>query len=95
MCAYNQIQGLSMAQFRAAKRNHFNLPRPIERLGELAYNLWWTWAPEAERLFSRIDRSLWERLNHNPVLFLRNVERAHLNSVIHDKSYLKLYEETL
>ncbi|MQC26432.1 MAG: alpha-glucan family phosphorylase [Chloroflexi bacterium] len=84
-----------MAQFRAAKRNHFNLPRPIERLGELVYNLWWTWAPEAERLFDRIDPSLWERLNHNPVLFLRQVERSHINAVIHDKSYLQLYMQTM
>ena len=35
--------------------NHFSLPRRIERLGELAYNLWWTWNPNVQRLFERID----------------------------------------
>ena len=65
-----------MSEFRAIKLNHFNLPQPIQRLGDLAYNLWWTWIPSAERLFSRIDPSLWERLAHNPVLLLRQVERV-------------------
>jgi starch phosphorylase len=84
-----------MSEFRAIKLNHFNLPQPIQRLGDLAYNLWWTWIPSAERLFSRIDPSLWERLAHNPVLLLRQVERAQLNAVVHDQSYLNLYKQTL
>ena len=50
--------------------NHFDLPRRINRLGELAYNLWWTWNPHAQRLFNRVDNALWERLNHNPLRFL-------------------------
>ena len=46
-----------MEPFRAEIPNHFSLPRRINRLGELAYNLWWSWNPDAQRLFSRIDRS--------------------------------------
>lgn len=84
-----------MDYFRAEKTNHFNLPRPIERLGDLAYNLWWTWVPEAERVFSYIDASLWERLDHNPVRFLRQVARPQLNAVTHNKGYLQLYARTL
>jgi len=60
--------------------------------GELAYNLWWTWNPEAQRLFSRIDTELWERVNHNPVLFLRQVERARLNAVMNNRYYLDFYD---
>ena len=80
-----------MVNFRPQKPNHFNLPRSIERLGELAYNLWWTWVPEAKHLFSSIDASLWERLNHNPVLFLRQVPRAQLNAVIQSNTFNELY----
>jgi starch phosphorylase len=71
----------------------FDLPKPISRLGELAYNLWWTWQPEAARLFSRLDFDLWERLNHNPIRLLREIERARLNQAAKDKDYLALYEE--
>lgn len=84
-----------MNLFRAEKQNHFNLPRRIQRLGELVYNLWWTWRPDAQGLFALIDSSLWERLDHNPVRFLRQVERAALNAVTHNKKYMRLYDETM
>ncbi len=71
--------------------NHFSLPRRLDRLGELAYNLWWTWTPDAEYLFSRIDQELWERTYHNPVKLLRNVERSQLNAVSQDSHYMDLY----
>ena len=35
--------------------HEFNLPAGLEGLGELAYNLWWSWTPRAQALFSRID----------------------------------------
>ncbi len=72
--------------------NHFDLPRRIHRLGELAYNLWWTWNPPAQRLFSRIDNALWERLNHNPLRFLRQVGRAEINAAAQNAYYLELYD---
>lgn len=81
--------------FRATPPNHFSLPRRISRLGELAYNLWWTWNPDSQRLYSRIDKALWEKLNHNPVRFLHQVERARLNAVTNNRYYLEFYDRTL
>ena len=75
--------------------NHFSLPRRISRLGELAYNLWWIWNPDAQRLFKQIDNPLWERVYHNPVTFLRSVERANLNAATNDRYYLDLYDRVL
>lgn len=75
--------------------NHFSLPRRLARLSELAYNLWWTWNPEAQMLFSFIDKMLWERLSHNPIAFLRQVERARLNAVTGDRNYLDFYDRVL
>ena len=70
------LKDKTMPTFRAKTPNHFDLPRRINRLGELAYNLWWTWNPNAQRLFNRIDNALWERLNHNPLLFLQQIGHA-------------------
>jgi starch phosphorylase len=84
-----------MATFRAHAPNSFSLPRRIQRLGELAYNLWWTWNPEAQRLFSRIDKELWENIYHNPVPFLRQVERARLNAAMNNRYYLDFYDRIL
>ena len=82
-----------MEEYRAEIPNNFRLPRRIKRLGELAYNLWWTWNPEAQRLFIQIDRDLWERTNHNPIKFLNMVQRASLNSVTQNRYYLEYYDQ--
>jgi starch phosphorylase len=74
--------------------NRFSLPHRIRRLSDLAYNLWWTWNLDSQRLFSRVDKELWERVYHNPVIFLRQVERAKLNAVTHDRYYLDYYDRT-
>ncbi|HCC78714.1 MAG: alpha-glucan phosphorylase [Chloroflexi bacterium GWB2_49_20] len=84
-----------MPTFRTKIPNRFDLPRRITRLGELAYNLWWTWNPDAQRLFSRIDQELWERLNHNPLLFLRQVGRSEINAASQNKHYLGQYDQVL
>ncbi len=83
-----------MKNFKAEIPNHFRLPRRIRRLGNIVYNLWWTWNPDAQRLFVHIDRDLWERTHHNPVRFLRQVERAKLNAVTQDRYYLNFYDRT-
>ena len=75
--------------------NHFNLPRRITRLSELAYNLWWVWNPNAQRLFSQIDRTLWEKVYHNPVAFLRRIERATLNAATNDRYFLEAYDRVM
>ncbi|MCK4899095.1 MAG: DUF3417 domain-containing protein, partial [Anaerolineales bacterium] len=80
--------------YREEVPNKFRLPRRINRLGELAYNLWWTWNPDAQRLFTNIDRDLWEKTNHNPVRFLSMVQRAQLNAVTQNHYYLDQYDLT-
>jgi starch phosphorylase len=81
-----------MTGFLTKIPNHFDLPRRINRMGELAYNLWWTWNPHAQRLFNRVDNALWERLNHNPLRFLRSVGRFEINAAAQDPVYLELYD---
>ncbi|HPO59632.1 MAG TPA: alpha-glucan family phosphorylase, partial [Anaerolineaceae bacterium] len=84
-----------MESFKREIPNQFSLPRRIKRLAELAYNLWWVWNPSAQQLFRLIDPQLWDRVNHNPVAFLKTVERARLNAVTNDREYLDLYDCTL
>ena len=84
-----------MATFKTEIPKQFALPRRINRLDQLAYNLWWTWNPEAQRLFERIDRLLWERVNHNPVRFLQQVNRNRLKAMIQDRYYLDFYDRML
>ena len=39
------------------------LPKRIEKLSEISYNLWWDWNTEFLRLFKQIDIDLWERVD--------------------------------
>ncbi len=73
----------------------FHLPRRLNRLGKLAYNLWWTWTPDAQRIFQRIDPYLWETVYHNPVRFLHSVSHARLEEMTHDRYFLDFYDKVL
>jgi starch phosphorylase len=71
------------------------IPERIGRLNELAYNLWWSWHPEAQRLFSDIDRGLWELVYHNPVKSLTEVRQSRMETVAGDASYLERYDAVM
>jgi starch phosphorylase len=72
-----------------------SLPRRVRRLGEIAYNLWWTWSPEAQNLFMRLDPVLWESVNHNPVRLLRQLSRSRLAEALADRRILDSYDRVI
>jgi starch phosphorylase len=67
------------------------LPPSVERLRELAYDLWWSWSPIAPRLFSWIDPEHWRRY-HNPVQILINVEPQQWMRLLADPEFRRAYE---
>ncbi len=72
-----------------------NLPEPINRLQELACNLYWTWTPQARTLFRSLERDLWEASGHNPVIVLREIPQEGLEAAAQDPDYLELYEAVM
>lgn len=68
------------------------LPTRIGRLAELAYNLWWSWHPEARALFAAIDQALWKITTHNPVKLLRKVTPERLLMLAKDPAFLRRYD---
>ena len=59
--------------------HHFPyLPDRLQRLGELAFNLWFSWHSRAIRLFQFLDQKLWEDVNHNPVRLLREIDNQRI-----------------
>ena len=71
------------------------LPKRIDKITEIANNLWWSWNTEFLRLFKRIDMDLWEKCNKNPVKFLKLVEQSKLEEVSKDTSFLKEYDKVV
>lgn len=69
------------------------LPPALGRLGELAYNVFWTWDHTIRSLFRRIDPALWRACDHNPVLMLGRVPQATLERSASDPRFLALYRK--
>jgi starch phosphorylase len=67
-------------------------PARIRRLTELAYNLWWSWQPNASWLFQYLDKTLWELTHHNPVKFLQQISPAKLEAAGSDPAFLRHYD---
>jgi starch phosphorylase len=72
---------------------NIDVPRRLRRLPELAYNLFWTWQPEARRLFTRLDPELWEKTEHNPVRLL--LETGLLEEAAADADFVDAYHRVL
>lgn len=68
------------------------LPKALRPLEELAHNLWWCWNHSAVELFQRLDRDLWNELNHNPVAMLGRVSQAQLEAAAIDDGFLSQLE---
>ncbi len=71
------------------------LPSELARLEELAYNLWWSWHPEAQQLYERINPELWEKVIHNPVKLLHRAAQADIDRVAGDAEYMASYAQVM
>ncbi len=78
---------------KAATRTR--LPRRIDRLEELARNLWWSWHPKARELFRALDYPHWVISGHNPVKQLRDIDPDKLKSAAADPAFLALYDSVM
>ncbi|MFO7683491.1 MAG: alpha-glucan family phosphorylase [Chloroflexota bacterium] len=71
------------------------IPEKINRLPELAYNLWWSWTPEARNLFKRLDYPLWRQTQHNPVLMLQEMSAEQLQTAADNAAFVRHYEKVM
>ena len=69
------------------------LPKSINKLSEIANNLWWAWNTDFLKLFKEIDSDLWETIGKNPVKFLKQVSQEKLEKVAVDSEFLKKYDK--
>ncbi|MDO9528169.1 MAG: alpha-glucan family phosphorylase [Syntrophales bacterium] len=71
------------------------MPESINRLRDIAYNLWWTWNPEAQELFAKLNPKLWAEVSNNPLELLERVSYERLEELAVNESYLRLYNRVL
>ncbi len=65
-----------------------NLPPELEKLRELAMNLWYGWNWDAIQLFIRIDPELWTASYQNPIKLLGTVSQEKLIELSEDDSFI-------
>ena len=71
------------------------LPQRINKLSEIANNLWWSWNTEYLRLFEVMDPDLWEVSEKNPVKFLKMISQERIEKIINDQEFLKKYDRVV
>ena len=69
------------------------LPEKIKGIQEIADNLWWCWNTESLKLFKKIDKELWERVEKNPIKFLKQISQTKLEEVSKDEEFLREYNK--
>ena len=69
------------------------IPEELEKLSEIARNIWWAWNFEATELFRDIDPELWKECGQNPVLLLERMSYEKLEALAKDKVILRRMNE--
>jgi starch phosphorylase len=75
-----------------------SLADELVALQRVAYNLWWSWEPDAINLFRRLDAELWQATRHNPVEMLGILQQTTLESLKSDEGFmahLRMVDEKL
>jgi starch phosphorylase len=72
----------------AAKRNHEKqIEQLIAGLRVLAYNLWWSWNPAAQRIFHELSPFFWEDSNHNAAEVMNWISGQELRGRLQDPGF--------
>ena len=57
------------------------LPQTLQTLEKLAWNYWWSWAPDGPDVFRDVDPGLWAQCEQNPRVLLARVSNLRLAQV--------------
>ena len=69
-----------------------HVPERLSGLIDLAYNLWWSWHPEARVLFKEINQQAWKQSVHNPVKMLQEIPAEFIEGVLTNPEYMRRYD---
>ena len=65
-----------------------SVPEALQKLDELAHNIWWVWNEDAKALFKEIDPEMWTKVRHNPILMLQSLGYDRLEELSKDQIFL-------
>jgi starch phosphorylase len=71
------------------------IPAPLERLPELASNLFFSWHRPTRALFEDLEPELWQQVGGNLRLMLRCINQENLDRFATDRIYLERYRQVI
>lgn len=73
--------------------NDFNVklgvPQKLEKLEELANNLWWVWNHDAKMLFKEINPKIWSETANSPLATFEKISYERFQELENDENYIK------
>lgn len=70
-----------------------SIPEKLQKLVEIAHNMWWSWNYEATELFQDLDCNLWEKTGRNPVLMLEQIGFDKKTKILQDKALMRRMDD--
>jgi glycogen phosphorylase len=64
------------------------IPKRLQRLKELADNLWYSWNRPTRALFARLSPALWDAVGHSPKALLKRIDEQRLLDAASDPAFL-------
>jgi starch phosphorylase len=71
------------------------LPARIDRLDQLASDLWWSWNADGREVFRSLDYHVWRETAHNPVRMLWVVAREKIEAAARNPTFLAAYDAAI
>ena len=65
------------------------IPKELDKLEELARNMWWAWNHDARVLFRSLDEDLFDEVGQNPVLLLERLSYEKMEELSKDSSVVR------
>jgi starch phosphorylase len=69
------------------------LPTTLKALDKLAWNYWWSWAPDGPEIFRDLDPSLWQQVEQNPKALLTQISDLQLTRMAADPAFADRVEQ--
>jgi starch phosphorylase len=87
------VKFLQKSNLRKMQKVAERIEEAINSLYELAYNLWWTYNPEAQEIFETLSPMMWKISNQNALQTLKSISKLELMARLSNKDFLEKIEK--
>ena len=83
---------MTLPEIKTRLPERIQIPLQFSRLRDIAYNLWWTWTPQARALFDGMDPVCWARYR-NPIELLIDMDPQRWHELADSETFIRGYRD--